>query len=109
MNMYRYDRRIVPPSHTLILKDLHRLFIKKCKNSDFEILSHHSKNQEKYVLTIGNDVVTPHVWYLTERKVQWDSLRQIIVLVHENAAHDCTNCANHQFVVYYCILHLPTC
>jgi hypothetical protein len=68
----------------------------------------HSKNQEKYVLTTGNDLVTPHVWYLTGRKVQWDSLRQIMVLVYENAGHDCTNCANLQFVVYYCILHLPT-
>ena len=30
----------------------------------------HSKNQKKYVLITGNDILTPHIWYLTMKKVQ---------------------------------------
>jgi len=54
------------------------LLTKRCKNGDFGIVAHtyypnptglgHSKNQEKYVLITGNDILTPHIWYLTQIK-----------------------------------------
>ena len=30
----------------------------------------HTKNQEKYGLVTGNDILTPHIWYLTQSDVQ---------------------------------------
>ena len=87
MDMYIHNRRILLPDHMQYWKVLIELLTKKCENGDFGIVAHtyypnpaglgHSKSQEKYVLITGNDILTPHIWYLTQRKVQGLILRWV--------------------------------